>query len=95
MHINTDPITPPRKPCLRDLSTLVRDHLCEKVVRLAPLKQLKRRLREIDATHPQFREETPLVLRYEEGRRQRLRGELHVAGRPALSNAHPHSAQFA
>lgn len=79
MHLNTDPVRPPRKPCLRDLHRLTTTLLTPALVALVPLKQLKRRIREINATHPEYREETPLVLAYEQQRRQRLRGKLQVA----------------
>ena len=79
MHLNTDPAAPARKPCLRDLATLTATLLPPALVQLIPLKQLRRRVREINATHPHFREETPLVLTWEEQRRQRLNGELAVS----------------
>ncbi|WP_201980404.1 hypothetical protein [Hymenobacter rubidus] len=85
MHLNTDPAAPPRKPCIRDLAILTATLLPPALVQLAPLKQLRRRVREINATHPHFQEETPLVLAWEQQRRERLRGELHVAGRPHAS----------
>ena len=81
MHLNTDPIEPARKPCIRDLATLTTTLLPPALVMLAPLKELRRRIHEINATHPQYREETPLVLSWEKQRRQRLSGQLHVAGR--------------
>jgi hypothetical protein len=49
------------------------------LVPLLPLKELKRRAHEINVTHPQYREETPLVLAYEQRRRQRLSGLLEVS----------------
>ncbi|WP_201979291.1 hypothetical protein [Hymenobacter rubidus] len=91
MHLNTDPAVPMRKPCIRDLATLTATLLPPALVQLAPLKQLRRRVREINATHPHYQEETPLVLAWEEQRRQRLRGELHVAGRPVAPAASVHS----
>ena len=88
MHLNTDPAAPAaRKPCLRDLATLVHEHLPPAIVQLTPLKQLKRRLREIDATHPHFQEETPLVLAYEQRRRALLSAPLQVAGAQTASRA--------
>jgi hypothetical protein len=97
MRLNTDAPAPaaPRKPCFRDLATLVRDFLPPALVQLAPLQELQRRLRELNTTHPQFQEETPLVWAYETERRQRLSGELHLVGRPAAESyahaAHPAS----
>ncbi|MGI4862966.1 MAG: hypothetical protein ACRYFZ_03530 [Janthinobacterium lividum] len=76
MHLNTTPTAPPRKPCLRDLHRLTTTLLVPALVQLTSLKQLKRRIREINATHPQYREETPLVLAWEQQRRQRLSGHL-------------------
>jgi len=81
MYLNTDPTPPARKPCIRDLATLTSTLLPPALVQLSSLKQLKRRAREINATHPHFQEETPLVLAWEEQRRQRLSGELAIAGR--------------
>jgi hypothetical protein len=80
MHLNTTPAPPPGKPCLRDLARLTSDTglLPALIVPLMPLKQLKRRIREINATHPQYQEETPLVLAYEVRRRQRQGGQLQV-----------------
>jgi hypothetical protein len=90
MHLNTDPAAPARKPCLRDLATLTATLLPPALVQLVPLKQLRRRVREINATHPHFQEETPLVLAYEQKRRQRLSGELAVAGEAGSAPAVPH-----
>lgn len=84
MHLNTDPTPPARKPCIRDLATLTSTLLPPALVQLSSLKQLKRRAREINATHPHFQEETPLVVQWEQQRRQRLSGELAVAGRPRI-----------
>lgn len=80
MHLNTNPATPLGKPCLRDLARLTSATglLPAAVVPLLPLKQLKRRIREINATHPQYQEETPLVLAYEKSRRRKLGGALQV-----------------
>ena len=83
MHLNTTPASPPAKPCIRDMHELLRDHLPAPLVKLTPLKQLRRRLQEITAEHPRFREEAPLVLLGEERRRQRLAGVL-----VAVSAAH-------
>ncbi len=74
MHLNTDPILPPRKPCLRDMAVLTSTLLPPALVMLVPLDELARRAQEINATHPHFQEETPLVLAWETQRRQRLRG---------------------
>jgi hypothetical protein len=49
------------------------------LVPLLPLQELERRAHEINATHLQYREETPLVLAWKQQRRQRLRGELAVS----------------
>ncbi|TGE26914.1 hypothetical protein [Hymenobacter metallicola] len=87
MRLNTDAPAGPRKPCLRDMATLVNEHLPPAVVQLTPLKQLKRRLREIDATHPQYQEETPLVLAYEQRRRAQLGGQLQVVTSQRASQA--------
>ena len=78
MHLNTTPPAPQRKPCLRDLAQLTSPTglLPATLVPLLPLKQLKRRAAEIEATHPQYREELPLVLAYETQRRQRFAGGL-------------------
>ncbi|UOQ96646.1 hypothetical protein MUN81_15525 [Hymenobacter sp. 5317J-9] len=78
MHLNTAPLEPKRKPCIRDLATLTATLLPPALVQLTSLKQLRRRVREINATHPHYQEETPLVLAWEEQRRQRLSGELAV-----------------
>jgi hypothetical protein len=79
MHVNTTPPAPARKPCWRDYAQLTATLLPDALVQLVPLKQLKRRIREINATHPQYREETPLVLHYEVQRRQRLSGRLRLS----------------
>ena len=70
MHLNLTPDpppAPPRLPCIRDLADLLRDHLPPLLVKLTPLKELRRRCAEIVAEHPRFREEAPLVL---DGERQ-------------------------
>ena len=87
MRLNTDPAPPARKPCIRDLATLTATLLPPALVQLTPLKQLRRRLREIDATHPQYQEETPLVLAYEQRRRALLSASLHLAGSQTASRA--------
>lgn len=81
MHLNTTPPAPARKPCLRDMAQLTSPTglLPAAVVPLLSPKQLKRRIREINLTHPQYQEETPLVWAYETQRRQRLRGKLQVS----------------
>ena len=81
MHLNTDPVLPARKPCLRDLAQLTATLLPPPLVMLAPLPELERRCQEIDATHPHFREETPLVLAYERRRRHQVgsTSQLRVA----------------
>ncbi len=79
MHLNTTPPAPARKPCWRDYARLTTTLLPDALVQLVPLKQLKRRIREINATHPQYREETPLVLAYETSRRRRFAPGLRVS----------------
>lgn len=81
MHLNTTPPEPPRKPCWRDLARLTSPSglLPAAVVPLLPLKQLKRRIREINCTHPQYQEETPVVLAHEVRRRRALSGQLQVS----------------
>jgi hypothetical protein len=81
MHLNTAPPAPARKPNLLELAQLTSPTglLPAALVPLLPLKQLKRRIREINATHPQYQEETPLVLAYEAKRRGRFSGQLHVS----------------
>ena len=76
MHLNATLDPPPPKPCIRDLAELLRDHLPPLLVKLTPLKELRRRCHEIAAEHPRFREEVPLVLVGEERRRQKLSGVL-------------------
>jgi hypothetical protein len=85
MHLNTTPATPLGKPCLRDMATLTSPTglLPAAVVPLMSPKQLTRRIREINVTHPQYQEETPLVWAYELKRRQRLRGKLQVTANQA------------
>lgn len=86
MHLNTDltgPEEPTRLPSLRDLATLTTTLLPPAVVMLIPLPELERRCQEIDLTHPQYREETPLVRRYEVQRREQLGGTLQVVAAPA------------
>lgn len=79
MHLNTDSVGPPGKPCIRDLHELLRDHLPENLVKLTPLPELERRCHEIVAEHARFREEAPLVLKGEARRRHRLSGHLHLS----------------
>lgn len=80
MHLNTTPASALGRPCLRDLARLTSPTglLPATIVPLLPLKQLKRRICEINATHPQYQEETPLVLAYEKRRRRQLSGALQV-----------------
>ena len=82
MHLNTTPPAPARKPNILELAQLTATLLPAALVQLVPLKQLKRRIREINATHPQYREETPLVLAYETKRRRRLAPGLRVSVNP-------------
>jgi hypothetical protein len=81
MHLNTAPAAPLGKPCWRDLARLTSPSglLPATVVPLLPLKQLKRRIREINSTHPQYQEETPVVLAHEVRRRRALSGQLRVS----------------
>lgn len=78
MYLDTTPPAPPRKPCLCDLTQLTGPTglLPATLVPLLPLKQLRRRAAEICATHPQYREELPLVLAYETSRRRRFTSGL-------------------
>ena len=76
MRVNHDPAPSLGKPCLRDFHHLTTTLLPAPLVALVPLPELARRCQEINATHPQYREETPLVLRLETQRRQRLSGAL-------------------
>lgn len=78
MYLNTDPVPAPRKPCLRDLAVLTATLLPANLIMLVPLPELERRAQEINATHPHFQEETPLVVAWERRRRQRLSGQLEV-----------------
>jgi hypothetical protein len=78
MRVNHDPAPPARKPCLRDLHRLTTTLLPPALVMLTPLAELERRAQEINATHPQYQEETPLVVQWERQRRQRLSGQLEV-----------------
>jgi hypothetical protein len=80
MHLNTTPAEPARKPNLRELAQLTSPTglLPATLVPLLPLKELRRRAHEINVTHPQYREETPLVVAWEQQRRQRLSGRLRA-----------------
>jgi hypothetical protein len=79
MHLNTTPDPPPAKPCMRDMHELVHKVLTEPLLMLSPLEELARRLHEVVAQQPRFREEAPLVLAGEEYRRRRYSGALTVA----------------
>lgn len=79
MHLNTTPVEPPRKPCMRDYADLKATLLPDNLVMLVPLDELERRAHEINVTHPRFREETPVVVAVERGRRARLSGRLHTS----------------
>jgi hypothetical protein len=83
MHLNITPDPPPAKPCIRDLHELLHVVLSPQLVMLSPLEELARRLHEIAAQHPRFREEAPLVLAGEQRRRHRYSGALTVAHRHA------------
>jgi hypothetical protein len=81
MHLNTAPPAPARLPNMLELAQLTSPTglLPATLVPLLPLQELKRRAHEINATHPQYREETPLVLAWEQRRRERLSGQLEVS----------------
>ena len=79
MQVNLTPDPPPAKPCMRDMHELVHKVLTEPLLMLSPLEELARRLREVTALHPRFREEAPLVLAGEAARRRRYSGELAVS----------------
>jgi hypothetical protein len=83
MHLNTDPAapeSPQRKPCIRDLAILKRDHMPDVLVKLVPMTELERRAQELERTHPQFKEELPIVLRGEARRRAIEAGQLLMSG---------------
>lgn len=81
MHLNTDPAPPARMPSILDYSALIAPTglLPETLVKLVPLEELERRCEEINTTHPQFREETPLVLAGEQKRRHVMSQGLRVS----------------
>ena len=79
MRLNTTPDPLPAKPCMRDMHELVHVVITEPLLMLAPLPELARRLHEVVAQHPRFREEAPLVLAGEERRRRRYSGALTLA----------------
>ncbi|MGI4870665.1 MAG: hypothetical protein ACRYFX_05735 [Janthinobacterium lividum] len=79
MRVNHDPAPPLRLPNILDFATLTTTLLRPELVALVPLAELARRCQEINATHPHYQEETPLVLRLETQRRQRLSGALVAA----------------
>lgn len=82
MHLNTDEVAahpPQKKPCWRDLHELTTQHLCMKTVKLIPLAELERHLKEIEAEHPHLVEETPLVVQHETRRRAKYHA-LQVVG---------------
>ena len=79
MHLNITPDPPSAKPCMRDMHELVHVVLTEPLLMLAPLPELARRLHEVVAQHPRFREEAPLVLAGETHRRRRFSGGLAVS----------------
>lgn len=79
MHLNLTPNDPPRLPCWRDMHELLHVVLTPQLVMLAPLDELARRLHEIAAQQPRFREEVPLVLAGETHRRHRYSGALRVS----------------
>lgn len=81
MHLNNDPQAKLGKPCLRDMATLVSPTglLPAALVPLMSDERLSSRANEIGVTHPQYREELPVLVAYEMKRRRRLSGELEVA----------------
>ncbi len=79
MHLNTEPVGPQRKPNIFDFAELKATLLPDTLVMLVPLEELDRRANEIDATHPRFREETPVVVAIERNRRARLSGLLQLS----------------
>lgn len=82
MHLNTDEVAahpPQKKPCWRDLVELTTQRLCMKTVKLVPLPELERHLKEIEAEHPHLAEETPVVLMQEKRRRAKYLS-LRIAG---------------
>ena len=81
MHLNTAPPAPARLPNMLELDQLISETglLPKRLVPLLSLKQLRRRAAEIEATHPQYREELPLVLAYETSRRRRFTSGLVVS----------------
>ncbi|RSK44682.1 hypothetical protein [Hymenobacter perfusus] len=92
MHLNTDPQAPARRPCLRDLARLTTTLLPPALVMLTPLEELERRCQEIDLTHPEYREETPLVRAYERRRRTQLSGALRLVRTGTAAPAFSESA---
>jgi hypothetical protein len=98
MHLNTDPAAPAprlRKPCLRDLATLLRDHLPPLLLKLVPMSELERRAQELRRTNPEFEEELPLVLSGEARRRAIAAGELAVSGRDVQFSKPASTASYA
>jgi hypothetical protein len=79
MYLNTSPAAPQGKPNILEYAQLKATLLPDSLVMLVPLEELDRRASEIDATHPQFREETPVVVAIERKRRARLRGLLQLS----------------
>lgn len=83
MRLNITPDPPPAKPCMRDMHELVHVVLTPQLLMLSPLEELARRLHEVVAQQPRFREEAPLVLAGEAHRRRRFSGALTLAHRHA------------
>ncbi|MDO7876021.1 hypothetical protein Q5H93_14855 [Hymenobacter sp. ASUV-10] len=81
MYLNTSPPTPATEPNPQELAELQATLLPPALVMLVPEDQLERRCYEINITHPHYREETPVVLKEERQRRQRLSGSLQVVHR--------------
>jgi hypothetical protein len=74
MQLNTTPLSPSDKPCIRDYAELITHVIPEQIAQLVPLAELERRCNEVARTQPRFRQETPLLLRTETIRRARLAG---------------------
>ncbi|WBO85985.1 hypothetical protein [Hymenobacter yonginensis] len=62
---------------------------------LASLPEFERRCHEINTTHPQYREETPLVVAYEYRIHDQLSGALRLAGPLAAGSSLLVDAQLA
>ncbi|MBO2009206.1 hypothetical protein [Hymenobacter negativus] len=75
MYINRTPA----RPCMRDMADLTaRLRPVAEILKAVPMKQVRRRLREIVTEEPRFAEEAPLVIAHEENRRRRLANPLYI-----------------